>query len=399
MGHIYSRAKMVISWLENDPEIASFFKLARKINFWSTPSNLYPPIMADYIEQIVRIFSHSYWTRAWVTQEVILAQSLLLLAATEIVWLEALQSIGTDAIWYEKAIGSFRTHEELWKPICALMGKRRDSTLLENLWHFRNKKCVDDRDLVFSLLSISGKDKINEDPTVRVDYTRCRSELANNVLLAHKAGTCLCSIAITLQALRLDDEAISNEESTRTLLRLSRWYEQGRKHFDKAYYCNYCIAPVALNSKGKASLEKRFYLHCLSCRHYTLDRLLEHPPYRFGHLVLETKAAVPKTSSRWKVYYVAPATATQIAYREFETDSVVRVDMAEHEISLTLSIGEVAKLLRMTPVEDILRAENIEQTCEVFNSREEHQLVLAENDTQHPGASTTASKPRPNPQR
>jgi hypothetical protein len=52
----------------------------------------------------------------------------------------------------------------------------------------------------------------------------------------------------------------------------------------------------------------------------------------------------------------------------------------------------------MTPVEDILRAENIEQTCEVFDSRGEHQLVLAGHDAQDPGVSTAASTPGPKPQ-
>jgi hypothetical protein len=393
MGHIYSRAKMVISWLGNDPEIASFFKLAREINFWSTLSNFHPPIMADYIEQIVLISSHIYWTRAWVTQEVILAQRLLLLAATEIVWLEALQTIGTRAIWYEKALGSLRTHEELWKPICALMGKRRESTLLENLWHFRNKKCADERDLVYSILSISGKDKIDASPTIRVDYTRCRSELAHEVLFAHKPGTCLCSVAITLQVLRLDAEVLSNEESTRALLRLSRWHAQGQKHFDCAYYCNYCVAPVALNSKGKACFKKWVYIHCLGCRHHTSIRLLDHLPYRYGHLVLEATAIVPTKHSQWKLFYVAPATGTRTMYRDFTANSGIRADMTTNEVSLTLSIGEVAKLLRLTPVEDILRAENIEQTCEMFDSREEHQLVLAGHDAQDPGISTSASTP------
>jgi hypothetical protein len=198
--------------------------------------------------------------------------------------------------------------------MCALMGKRRESTLLENLWHFRNKKCADE------------KDKKDTSPTIRADYTRCRSELVHEVLFAHKPGTCLCSVAITLQVLRLDAEVLSNEESTRALLRISCWHAQGRKHFDYAYYCNYCVAPVALNSKGKAYCKKWVYIHCLGCRHHTSIRLLDHQPYRYGHLVLEATAIVPTKPSQWKLFYVAPATGTRTMYRDFTANSGIRVD-------------------------------------------------------------------------
>jgi hypothetical protein len=386
MGRIYSLALQVISWLGNDPDIVSFFKFAQEVSSMRPSTFSLPLTLTDHTVGIIGVAGHSYWTRAWVTQEVILAQRLHLLANTETISLELLQNVGLRAIWHQKAfdrLGGPRIHGDSWKPIYALRRNRRDSTLLENLWHFRNKQCADERDRVYSLLSISGRDWTIADPRVRVDYARSRFELARDILLAHKAGICLCSIAITLQALKLNAEVDSNAETTRAWLKLSRWHHQRQVYYNlNVYYCDYCNASVEIDSKGPLHSERHFYLHCLGCRHYGSVRSPAHYPHRFGHLLLETKGLITTMSSQWKLSYIAPAVGNRTTYCDFRTDSCLGVDIITGELSLTLSIGEVAELLRMTPVEEILKDDNIKRTCEVFDGQEERQLALAECHTQ-----------------
>jgi hypothetical protein len=381
MGHIYSLALQVISWLGNDPDIASFFKSAQGVSSMRPSTFSLPVILTDHAIGIIRVSGHSYWTRAWVTQEVILAQRLHLLANTETISLEILQNVGIRAIWHKKAfdkLGGPPIHGDPWKPICALRRNRRDSTMLENLWHFRNKKCADERDRVYSLLAISGRDWTIADPRVNVDYNRCRFELARDILLTLKAGICLCSVAITLQALKLDVEVDLTTETTRAWLKLSRWHRQRQIYYDlDIYYCEYCNTAVELDSKGPLQSERHFYIHCLGCRHYTSDRLSTHYPHQLGHLLLETKGSIMVTSSQWKLFYIAPTVGTRKIHCDFETDSSFGVDTVKERISLTLSIGEVAKLIRMTPVKDILKDDNIKRTCEVFDGQEERPLALA----------------------
>jgi hypothetical protein len=238
----------------------------------------------------------------------------------EIVMVYVLQEIGTDAIRHEKAIDTLRTHEELWKPVCALKEGRRHSTLLESMWHSRNKECADERELVYSSLSISGKDKVDTGPKVRMDYTCCRSELALDVSLAHTAGICLFSVAITLRALRSGIALISNEETARALLILN-------------------------------------------------------------HLLLQTKDVTLGTSNYWKISHIAPAKSIWTRYHDLDTGSGVELNMTEENISLILSFEAVCKLSCWVPVEDIFEEDNIQHTCEVYASQEACELELAKYKT------------------
>jgi hypothetical protein len=136
-----------------------------------------------------------------------------------------------------------------------------------------------------------------------------------------------------------------------------------------------------LDSRGLFPSRKCYYVHCLGCSHYSSVCSATDHPHRFGHLLLEAEGPVPASFRTWTLKYFAPATGTQATYRDSKNVPGILVDPTKHEMSLTLSIGEVAKLLRMTAIEDILRDDNIEQICGVFDSGEKPQLVLAGCDT------------------
>ncbi|KAF2825343.1 HET-domain-containing protein [Ophiobolus disseminans] len=71
MEWIYSNAFRVISWMGNKSEIADLFRWVHghSRNNHDQPS---PKIL----EQVTRFINDEYWTRAWFTQEVCLADKL-----------------------------------------------------------------------------------------------------------------------------------------------------------------------------------------------------------------------------------------------------------------------------------------------------------------------------------
>jgi hypothetical protein len=84
MGQIFSRAKEVLSWLGNNPEIAAYLDRVEQayiqgkdvhLNQLSLP---YRGTM-EYYQQL-EFHQSEYWKRAWITQEVALACQVTLCA-------------------------------------------------------------------------------------------------------------------------------------------------------------------------------------------------------------------------------------------------------------------------------------------------------------------------------
>ncbi|CAN9389168.1 unnamed protein product [Alternaria alternata] len=77
MGHIFSRAVKVISWLGDFEGIARFFRESKpplRLHV-SAPEHLNPfPL---------HFFQSEYWTRAWITQELSLARKITFMAGKE----------------------------------------------------------------------------------------------------------------------------------------------------------------------------------------------------------------------------------------------------------------------------------------------------------------------------
>jgi hypothetical protein len=147
MGQIYLKAKLVIAWFGDDPRIARVLKFARETHC----SGAVPSILAEYLENILCFRNDRYWTRAWITQKVCLANRLHLLANKELVALDILQEIG-DHILSKHGPAKYNL---FWRPIQDIQNRSNTYSLLGNLWRFRNKKCKDLRDMVYSLLYIS----------------------------------------------------------------------------------------------------------------------------------------------------------------------------------------------------------------------------------------------------
>ncbi|RYN72974.1 hypothetical protein AA0117_g8143 [Alternaria alternata] len=185
MGHIFSRAVKVISWLGDDEVIAQFFREST------------PPLMlhAVYSKQThpgwVRFLQSDYWARAWITQEVALARLITFMAGNEEI--DRLQ----PPEWEENDVVLFQTldavyfvnYSHLW----------RDRSLIYLLQMFSRKDCRNRCDRIFSLLGMCGQGS-----DLDVDYDISYEDLSKRVLQVCSNSFCLCAVRLLDRVLNLE---------------------------------------------------------------------------------------------------------------------------------------------------------------------------------------------------
>jgi hypothetical protein len=173
MGVIYSRAVEVLPWLGNDCTTAWLIALLSE----KYPQKIKLRTIGSDWEVMCK---NSYWTRAWITQEITLARKVRLLAG-------------------DQDIEEFRL-PKFTIPIfsSARSVRHRDRSLLYLLHEFRGQQCAVNRDRIFSLLSLC-----REGSDVKVDYSVPDTEVMVQVLGACEKSLCFCSVAIVAEALDL----------------------------------------------------------------------------------------------------------------------------------------------------------------------------------------------------
>jgi hypothetical protein len=269
MGRIYSGAHSVLTWLGNDIEVCNVVRLLNKAkkdsnlleyDSWDRHTSLWNSqgsivwkfsyrarsigtssdrsqcehsagviklndqcdidsqshgdvfnIFADNTGKVEKVFEklaeNPYWSRAWVTQEVLLAKSVVLIAGNEAYSLSALAKTYRSAVPYYKD----SAYENLLDLV--LMQHRRkisqyrmywddsatgleDWHLIQLLHRFRDKSCAIRRDRIYSLLALT-----QHGTALEVDYNVSEEKLMGQVLSMQRRPMCLCSVAICAHAL------------------------------------------------------------------------------------------------------------------------------------------------------------------------------------------------------
>jgi hypothetical protein len=173
MGVIYSQAIEVLPWLGKDCTIAWLIALLSE----KYPQKIKLRTVGSDWELMCK---NSYWTRAWITQEITLARKVRLLAGDQDIEESRLPKF---------TIPIFSTARSV---------RRRDRSLISRLHEFRGQQCTIKRDRIFSLLSLC-----REGPDVKVDYAVPDTQVMVQVLEACEKTLCFCSIAIVAEALEL----------------------------------------------------------------------------------------------------------------------------------------------------------------------------------------------------
>jgi hypothetical protein len=205
MGRIYSKADMVLCWLGCDEEIESVVKDIRTrpayidamSRSWKA-SNTLPRVAQVHLpiepgvsaETLVRFCCSEYWSRAWITQEIALAQSAAIVARSEAVdlnlVLETVTSTNSPFHYIANYIGGrMEETSQTWK-----------SDLLSLLYHFRRTRCDIPRDRIYSLLALCSQGN-----RIQVNYEVSDEEVMRHILDVYSDSLCLCSAAIIADVL------------------------------------------------------------------------------------------------------------------------------------------------------------------------------------------------------
>lgn len=211
MGSIYSRAGRVISWLGPSPEMANVLRnvAAYHGRDWVGTHEPDPDVGI--------LFAHEYWTRAWVTQEVILARQHTLMADGVTLPMNHLHPLlgPTD---------DSRHLIRLLQLQNVSPNHFRHRELVYFLEEFRMQKCAIPHDRVFSLLALR-----EQGSYPKVDYEASVEEILWRI--CHACTFCLCSLDIVSRTLLHGHDTwwkIDRPMSSFTFLRMK--YAELRTH-------------------------------------------------------------------------------------------------------------------------------------------------------------------------
>ncbi|KAH7074072.1 heterokaryon incompatibility protein-domain-containing protein, partial [Paraphoma chrysanthemicola] len=180
MGRIYSQAQEVIVWLGDDVGFDELFRFAATLTPFERRRDARQ--VARHIEFIHALSENSYWSRAWITQELALARAVHFIAHNSSVRMESLLLMGASV----KQTYGEDVFLKLYRPLREHQRGSLALNVCDNLWRYRDKACSDERDLVYSLLSMS-----RNGAKVQVSYQCTLMDLALDVLRSCAGGPCL----------------------------------------------------------------------------------------------------------------------------------------------------------------------------------------------------------------
>ncbi|KAH7412199.1 heterokaryon incompatibility protein-domain-containing protein [Phaeosphaeria sp. MPI-PUGE-AT-0046c] len=192
MGHIYSGAEQIISWLGPNKDIASFLT---SLSRWEE--------VPDSSKTLRAFCACEYWNRAWITQEVALARRLTLMARkVEVPVDEELNSYFVAAFGHIADIeGSILTVQDLFDLLLAPV--KSPVPMLTLLRLFQHKRCAIPRDRIFSLLALCP-----EGPRITVDYEATDEELSVRILKICARSLCMHDAYTMVKCLEITDSRL-----------------------------------------------------------------------------------------------------------------------------------------------------------------------------------------------
>lgn len=175
------------------------------------------PVHKHSLEEHVlnHITQNTYWSRAWVAQEICLAQKLVIWVHTVPVDSEAIRIVQSGFSWNMGELDRFEQYRS------TNFRKPARTSLLTTLDQFKNKECSDPRDRIYSLLSLCSEGA----SSIPVDYTISLDQLAYHVLRSHPGPLCFCLALRVAWQLEVSPESDDKEKATNVNGLDSPWIE------------------------------------------------------------------------------------------------------------------------------------------------------------------------------
>jgi hypothetical protein len=225
MGSIYSRASRVVIWLGWKSQTRV------QLAIWAEQGGIRDP----------------YWTKAWITQEIILVRKIVVLEGASLLDFVAL-TLEPEGDLGLRPADVFQTCRILYSK--GLLAGCLPS-LLPVLDEFRRQQCRHPRDRIYSLLSL-----VEEGKRITVDYNSTPSQVAYEVLRAIGERLCICSVMLIVHALRIDGRTTTNY-ATGTYLEME--FDIRNLHIWKHFNGVACCGYEHMDRSCKSSCPQLFY--------------------------------------------------------------------------------------------------------------------------------------------
>lgn len=248
MGTIFSKAKMLITWLgcareleqllghlgpehletrwdackrfyereHHQTSVQSYVSFTSEI-YTALPISTYLT-QTDMLALYAKLVGHAYWRRAWVTQEIMLAKAIYVVAGHGVLDYPNLVQATRDFAHvhseshFEQFVRLMLVQRDYFARKDVVTGRVLISDSWINNWglvnilhHFEDRHCTVRRDMVYSVLSLS-----REAEQLKVNYQSPTSELLWQILNICKDSLCLCTIEVLVRA--LDKESFVSTE-------------------------------------------------------------------------------------------------------------------------------------------------------------------------------------------
>jgi hypothetical protein len=188
-----------------------------------------------------------YWTRAWVTQEVLLARRLTLCAGYAELDAARLKPLCQISSFYPPTV----------RNLIAPVAQVKRTSLISLIQKHRGKACHTARDRIYSLLSICG-----EGSRLRVDYQAATGEVLLKTMRSCPRSICICSVACVAATLDYDVSPTTQQRwrPHRTATGLSQEEEalQQLTHRDPRSLCSCVLACIPSTNRRYAKDESHF---------------------------------------------------------------------------------------------------------------------------------------------
>jgi hypothetical protein len=267
MGEIYSYAQHVLAWLGHDQRTATFLRYP----FFS---------LAEYLDYF---WNNEYWHRAWITQELVGAKDVWIVAAQQALHYPRLLS------FMQKRGPEYRSNPRYRAIFDVEKSRDLGHTLIENVMRFKHKRCSDLRDRIYSLLYIS-----IDGARIKVNYDSSIAELVYALCLTYKP-LCLCDAANLEIIFGILGQKVTWKHAMKNLPALT-WHISSTTAYNGL--CCDCGTKVKhhehereLLAMGLELIDPRIY--CLCCSHK--------PNRKIPHLLL----ALRNTSDDVEVFRIA----------------------------------------------------------------------------------------------
>jgi hypothetical protein len=366
MDVIYSKAEEVIAWLGFSQGMRRAFGFWKEMNvrkprtfvearaIWNDHLNQNKTLEEDWNE----LAKSPYWKRAWITQEILLAQKLKLLVHStelEIMPLQAMTFLNPERYrWHtdgtKQVYSATRVFYTYLQALCG-SSKIKGSSLISLFHALPARESTKPRDRIYSLLALA-----SDAASIPVNYESSDEAVLFHLLDVFRKSMCLCLISYLANALELQIGHGLTDASGRTMplfaipMRLaSAWPLLGvelGEHPNRGV-CSVCQQVVLMEEYGEHLLCTYDFSGCMRRAHLYLTR----------HKTGDDESYIIRANRSQEGLLVSHVETTE----DQGFCSYAELPLIPYDLTVSLTAGVLITLLRQQAQD--LRANDVLQLC------------------------------------